>query len=92
MSVLIRFQILSKGNLNINKHDLKPWQQKMWCIPKLDEEYIRCMEDVLDVYEKGYNQAFPVVCIDEKPVVLHDEQRKALPMREAQPKRVDYFG
>ena len=76
--------------LVLREHDLKPWQQKMWCIPKLDDEYITRMEDVLDVYEKGYNAAFPVICIDEKPLVLHDESRKPLPMTDGQPKRVDY--
>ena len=64
--------------------------QKMCCIPKLDEEYITRMEDVLDVYERGYNEAFPVICIDEKPVVLPDENRKPLPMTDGQRKRVDY--
>ncbi|MBK6532631.1 MAG: hypothetical protein IPF99_24455 [Deltaproteobacteria bacterium] len=28
----------------------KPWQQKMWCIPKVDAEYVARMEDVLDLY------------------------------------------
>ena len=27
-------------------NDLKPWQKKMWCIPKLDAEYVARMEDV----------------------------------------------
>ena len=26
---------------------LKPWQQRMWCIPKIDFEYIAGMEDIL---------------------------------------------
>jgi len=76
--------------LVLREHDLKPWQQKMWCIPKLDEEYIERMEDVLDVYERSYNQAFPVVCVDEKPIVLHADSREPLPMTDGQPKRVDY--
>lgn len=76
--------------LVLREHDLKPWLQKMWCIPKLDDEYIARMEDVLDVYEMPYDKAFPVVCIDEKPVVLHDERREPVPMTDGQPKRVDY--
>jgi transposase len=74
----------------LREHDLKPWQQKMWCIPQLNEEYIARMEDVLDMYEKAHNAAFPVVCIDEKPVVLHDHKRAPIPMTEEQPKKVDY--
>jgi transposase len=74
----------------LREHDLKPWLQKMWCIPKLDEEYIARMEDVLDVYEKVHNPAFPVVCIDEKPVVLHDHTRPPIAMTKGVPKRNDY--
>ena len=74
----------------LREHDLKPWLEKMWCVPKLDEEYIARMEDVLDVYERAHDSAFPVVCLDEKPVVLHDETRPSIPMVDGQPKRVDY--
>ena len=28
--------------------DLKPWQEKMWCIPAVNSEYVARMEDVLD--------------------------------------------
>ena len=24
----------------LQEHDLKPWQEKMWCISELDDEYI----------------------------------------------------
>ena len=27
----------------------------MWCIPKVDDEFIRCMEDVLEIYEREYD-------------------------------------
>ena len=43
----------------------------MWCIADLDEAYIQKMEDVLAIYEKAYNPAQPVVCLDEKPISLH---------------------
>ena len=29
---------------------LKPWLEKMWCIPKVDPEYVARMEDVLALY------------------------------------------
>ena len=53
----------------------------MWCVAELDEEYIRRMEDILAVYEKPLNQREPVVCMDEKPVVLHREVRPPQAMR-----------
>src|SRR6202171_1438222 len=52
----------------------------MWCVAELNPEYIEKMEAVLAVYEKPYNAAEPVVCIDEKPVTLHAELRAPIPM------------
>ncbi len=52
----------------------------MWCVAELSPEYIEKMEDVLAVYEKPYDSAEPVVCIDEKPVTLHAEVRPPIPM------------
>jgi hypothetical protein len=47
----------------------------MWCVADLNEEYIARMEDVLALYEKPLSEAEPVVCVDEKPVVLHADVR-----------------
>src|ERR1700680_3892023 len=57
----------------------------MWCVAELDKEYIARMEDVLAVYEKPLSAREPVVCIDEKPVVLRQEVRPPVAM---QPGRV----
>src|ERR1017187_556196 len=54
----------------------------MWCIAELDQAYIQKMEDVLAVYEKPYNPAQPVVCLDEKPIPLHADVR---PPKSAKP-------
>lgn len=59
----------------LQEHDLKPWQEKMWCIGELNEEYIQKMEDVLDVYARPYDEKMPVVCMDEKPVALIGDTR-----------------
>ena len=56
----------------------------MWCVGELDEEYIARMEDVLAVCEKPLSVREPVGCIDEKPVVLHQEVRPPVAM---QPRR-----
>jgi transposase len=34
------------------ENDLKPWRKDMWCIPKVDGEYVARMEDVLDSMPK----------------------------------------
>jgi transposase len=61
----------------------------MWCVGILDEEYIRRMEDVLAVYEKSLSEREPVVCVDEKPVVLHREVRPAMAMKPGRVARRD---
>jgi transposase len=62
----------------------------MWCVPKLDEAYIERMEDVLEVYEKPLSSREPVVCLDEKPVVRHEDTRPPIPMQAGRPARRDY--
>ena len=34
----------------LEENELKPWRQKMWCVPTIDAEYVARMEDVLDLY------------------------------------------
>jgi hypothetical protein len=62
----------------------------MWCVAKLDESYIKRMEDVLKIYEKPLAERAPVVCMDEKPVVLHSDTRPSTPMSPGQVARRDY--
>ena len=47
------------------------------------------MEDVLGVYEKPLSEREPVVCIDEKPVVLHADLRPPRPLQPGQTLRRD---
>ncbi|MBV8055095.1 MAG: transposase [Deltaproteobacteria bacterium] len=70
-------------------HELKPWRGKMWCVAELDAEYLRKMEEVLAVYEKSSRASEPVVCLDEKPVVLHADVRPARSLRPGQVTRRD---
>lgn len=46
-------------------------------IPKAGAEFVCDMEAVLDVYERPYDAAHPVVCIDESPRQLISESRPA---------------
>ena len=68
---------------------LKPWQQKMWCVPKIDGDYVARMEDVLDLYAEVPDPMQPVVCFDESPVQLIGETRQPLPATPGQIERVD---
>ena len=51
----------------------------MWVVAELDDDYITKMEDVLEIYERPYDQQQPVVCLDEKPITLHADVRPASP-------------
>lgn len=48
------------------------------------------MEDLLDLYERPYDPAQPVVCFDERPAQLLGEVHEAMPARPQQPRREDY--
>lgn len=62
----------------------------MWCVPKLNQEFIERMEHLLDLYALPYNEQEPVVCIDEKSKQLIADTRTTLPMTKHVPRRHDY--
>jgi hypothetical protein len=52
---------------------LKPFQKKQWVIPaEKSASFVFQMEQVLSVYERPYNELFPVVCMDESPKQVID--------------------
>jgi transposase len=67
---------------------LKPWQEKMWCIPKVDADFVARMEDVLALYAEPADDQRPVVCFDETPRQLIGEER--VPTRAEPGKRARY--
>ena len=56
---------------------------------ELTPEYIEKMEDTLAIYEKPYDPAEPVVCLDEKPIALHDHVRPPVPAKPGKPAKQD---
>ncbi|SHH64493.1 DDE superfamily endonuclease [Bradyrhizobium erythrophlei] len=71
------------------ENGLKPWRGDMWCIPKVDGEYVARMEDVLDLYAEAPDPDRPVVCFDESPVQLIGEVRQPIPAEPGQLERYD---
>ncbi|WP_432735070.1 IS630 family transposase [Ralstonia solanacearum] len=71
------------------ENDLKPWRKDMWCIPKIDAEYVARMEDVLDLYAETPDPRHPVVCFDESPTQLIGEIRQPIPAEPGKPLRYD---
>ncbi|MFT7621468.1 MAG: transposase [Myxococcota bacterium] len=69
---------------------IKPWQEKMGCIGKLDAAYIARMEHVLDLYGEEHDPNRPVVNFDEALKQLVAETRPSMPAGSGQPRRYDY--
>jgi transposase len=69
---------------------LKPWRQKMWCIPRVNGEFVARMEDVLDLYAETPDPKRPVVCFDESPTQLIGEVRRPIPPEPGHMARFDY--
>jgi transposase len=71
------------------ENDLKPWRKDMWCIPRVDAEYVARMEDVLDLYAEAPDPNQPVVCFDESPIQLIGEVREPILAKPGQLERYD---
>jgi len=62
----------------------------MWCLPSQeDARFVSAMEDVLEVYERPYDELRPVVCLDEAAKQILGEVRQPLPMQPGQPVHAD---
>jgi len=74
----------------LSEMQLKPWQEKMWCIPKVDAEFVARMEDVLALYAELPDPRRPVVCFDETPRQLIGEERIPVKAEPGKRRRYDY--
>ena len=70
---------------------MRPWLKEEWCLPPAASgEFVCAMEDVLDVYTRPYDPAYPQVCMDELSKQLVGETRVPVPCAPGQAARVDY--
>jgi DDE superfamily endonuclease len=74
----------------LKEKELKPWQKKMWCIPKLNADYVAQMEHILDLYAEPPDIATPVVNFDEALKQLVADTRKPKRMKPGIPAKEDY--
>jgi DDE superfamily endonuclease len=64
---------------------------RTWCLPpKADADFVWHMEDVLQVYQRPYDPARPVVCLDEASKQLIGEVAIPLPAAPGRAARIDY--
>ena len=72
------------------KNAIKPWLHRQSVIPpQANAEFVCAMEDVLAVYTRPYDPAYPVVCLDEISKQWVAETQTPLPAAPGQPVRVD---
>ena len=74
----------------LHEKQLKPWQHKMWCIPKVDGDFVARMEDVVELYTQPPPVDGPVICFDESPTQLIGETRTRVPAAPGILARMDY--
>ena len=58
--------------------------------PEQNAAFVAHLEDLLDVYERPDDAAYPVVCMDEQPTQLIEETRVPLPAEPGQVEQYDY--
>lgn len=62
----------------------------MWCIGKLTAEFRERMYQVLEVYNRPYDAAEPVVCLDEKSKQLLEQTRRPIGAQPGTVAKEDY--
>jgi hypothetical protein len=62
-----------------------------WCIPpEANAEFACAMEAVLEVYQRSYDDAHPLIGMDESSKQLVKEVRSPLPGQPGEPEKYDY--
>ena len=56
----------------------------------MDEEFVACMENVIEIYGVALDNDYPVVCFDESPFQLLEEVREPVAAAPGQPRREDH--
>lgn len=62
----------------------------MWCITEITAEYRKRMYRLLNLYNKPYDAAVPVVCFDEKSKQLLADSRHPIAMKPGHAQKYDY--
>jgi len=67
---------------------LKPWLKAQGCIPpEANAEFVCAMEDVLEVYQRPYDDTHPLIGMDESSKQLVKEVRSPLPGQPGEPEK-----
>ncbi len=86
-----RGRVRRDGPPNAPRNEIRPWLRERWCVPpKASAEFVRAVEDVLDVHHRPYDEARPVVRLDETSKQLVGEVVEPTPAEPGPPERFDY--
>ena len=70
---------------------MKPWLQECWVIPpQANAEFVGQRSEILELYTRPYNPAYPLVCFDESCKQLISEIRQPLTAEPGKPEGFDY--
>ena len=70
---------------------MQPWLKEEWCLPPAASgEFVCAMEDVLELYTRPHDPAYPQVCMDELSKQLVGETRVPVPPAPGKVARIDY--
>jgi DDE superfamily endonuclease/Homeodomain-like domain len=74
----------------LKKKEVKHWLTKKWKIPpKASGDFAAQMEDVLEIYEKPYDEQHPVICFDESNKQQIQDVIEPIPAAPGKAKRID---
>ena len=73
------------------KNELKPWLKECWVIPpKENADFVCAMEDILEVYQRTFDEDEVLVCMDETSKQCVKETRTPLAPEPGKSERFDY--
>lgn len=73
------------------KNELKPWLKECWVIPpKENADFVCAMEDILEVYQRTFDEDEVLVCMDETSKQCVKETRIPLAPEPGKSERFDY--
>ena len=63
---------------------------RTWCIGDMNSLFLAKMEQILQLYTRPYDPAYPVVCFDERPCFLIGERIEPLALQSGQVRKQHY--
>lgn len=73
------------------KNELKPWLKECWVIPpKENADFVCAMEDILEVYQRTFDEDEVLACMDETSTQCVKETRTPLAPEPGKSERFDY--